>query len=221
MKVEPDAISLFPLANVVVFPRTRVPLHVFEPRYRQMTRDALEGERRIGMVAVHPEHVDQMPGDPPVFEIGCEGRIERAEPLVDGRYNLVLLGTKRFRILAEPPRPAERLYRIAQVEPLDDPVGDSQLISGQRDEITELVRRWLDQAAPERVASRVPQAVEGVDDPTFVNSLAVSLAFDAVEKQALLEANSVSERCTALAGLIRFRLAELASPGASEPGPMH
>ena len=69
-----DEIPIFPLQQVVLFPRVRCPLHIFEPRYRQLTEAALAGDRRIGMVAVRPEHANAMAGDPPVFGVGCEGR---------------------------------------------------------------------------------------------------------------------------------------------------
>src|SRR5215831_17371907 len=95
-----DAIdlALFPLANVVLFPRIHCPLHIFEPRYRQMTTDAIAGTRQIGMTTVRPEHAEQMAGDPPLFSIGCIGTIQRAQRRDDGRYDIVLFGTQRFRI---------------------------------------------------------------------------------------------------------------------------
>ncbi len=216
-----ESLPIFPLADVVVFPGARVPLHLFEPRYRQMVRDALAGERRIGMVVVRPEYLSEMPGDPPVFEIGCEGQIDRAEKLPDGRYNIDLLGTRRFRILDELPRDSRHLYRSARIEPLDEEPGDPDRVPAQRKQIIEMVRQLLEVVAPERANEISPGLFDGVEDIVFVNSLAQSLEFSAVEKQALLEANSVSDRCDGLSGLLRFRLAELGSPGASEPGPRH
>src|SRR5262249_5507316 len=109
-------LALFPLANVVLFPRIHCPLHIFEPRYRQMTTDALAGSRQIGMATVRPEHAEQMSGDPPLFSIGCAGTIRRAQRYDDGRYDIVLFGTQRFRIEHEIPREGERLYRVARVE---------------------------------------------------------------------------------------------------------
>ena len=97
-------IPLFPLDGVVLFPKARAPLHIFEPRYRQMMEAALAGTRTLGMIAVLPEHRAEMAGDPPLFEIGCAGFIEASERLADGRFNLVLHGTQRFRILRERPR---------------------------------------------------------------------------------------------------------------------
>ncbi|HEY8492570.1 MAG TPA: LON peptidase substrate-binding domain-containing protein, partial [Myxococcota bacterium] len=99
-----ETIPLFPLPNVVLFPGARVPLHVFEPRYRQMTAHALAGERRIGIVAIRPEHLSEIMGDPPLFSVGCAGLVEQATRRDDGRYDIILRGTERFRILGELPR---------------------------------------------------------------------------------------------------------------------
>src|SRR5262252_10843931 len=76
-----EEIALFPLSSVVLFPRVRTPLHIFEPRYRQMAEHALAGDRSIGMVAVPPEHVGAMAGDPPVYPVGCAGVISQAQRL--------------------------------------------------------------------------------------------------------------------------------------------
>src|SRR5262245_57325268 len=111
-----EEIALFPLSSVVLFPRVRTPLHIFEPRYRQMTEHALAGDRHIGMVAVLPEHEAGMAGDPPVYPVGCAGVISDARRLPDGRFHIVLDGVWRFRICDELARPSERLYRTARVE---------------------------------------------------------------------------------------------------------
>ena len=113
-------IPIFPLANVVLFPKLRVPLYIFEPRYRQMTREALDGARRIGMVTVRPDHIEDTAGDPPIFSIGCEGRIVQSELLADGGYNVVLLGARRFEILSEQLPDGDRLYRTAEVALLSE-----------------------------------------------------------------------------------------------------
>ena len=87
-----EELALFPLSTVVLFPRVRTPLHVFEPRYRQMTEHALGGDRRIGMVLVDAEHAAGMAGDPPVQAIGCAGTISAAQRLPDGRFHVLLDG---------------------------------------------------------------------------------------------------------------------------------
>lgn len=87
-----ESLALFPLSDVVLLPEVSVPLYVFEPRYRQMTRDALAGGHQIGMVTVRPDSVSAMAGNPPVFEIGCLGRIANAQARPDGTYQILLLG---------------------------------------------------------------------------------------------------------------------------------
>ena len=106
------ALPLFPLPNVVLFPNVFLPLHIFEPRYRAMVADALEGDRLIGMVLLRPGWEGDYEGRPPVFPTGCAGLITHHERLPDGRYNIVLRGLEKFRILDED---ASRSYRIARV----------------------------------------------------------------------------------------------------------
>ncbi len=80
-----DEIAIFPLSNVVLFPGVQAPLHLFEPRYRQMAEHVLDGDRRIGMVVVPPEHAAEMHGDPAVYPIGCAGTIGHSQRLRDDR----------------------------------------------------------------------------------------------------------------------------------------
>jgi hypothetical protein len=97
----PPTIPIFPLPNVVLFPNVFLPLHIFEARYRQMVEAALSGDRIIGMVLLRPGWEGDYEGRPPVYPIGCSGVITHAEKLDDGRYNIVLRGVERFRILEE------------------------------------------------------------------------------------------------------------------------
>jgi Lon protease-like protein len=218
-----DELAIFPLANVVLFPRIQAPLHLFEPRYRQMAEHVLDGDRRIGMVVVPAEHAADMHGDPPVYPIGCVGTIDHSQRLRDGRFNVVLVGTHRFRITAEAPRPAQRLFRIAQVETLEDPFdpADQRRVSELRQGIIELVAELARRAEPEREPPIAPELFRGVDDVGFVNSLSNSLSFEPAEKQGLLEAASVPERYERLEGLLSFRLAQLGSRGTPHPGVLH
>src|SRR5947207_5190808 len=112
-----DLLPLFPLPNVVLFPNVFLPLHIFEPRYREMVADALASDRLIGMVLLKPGWERDYEGRPPVYPIGCSGVMTHAEPLPDGRYNIVLRGVERFRIVAED---HELSYRRAAVEPIAD-----------------------------------------------------------------------------------------------------
>lgn len=209
----PDSIPIFPLANVVLFPEVRVPLHLFEPRYRAMAKDALASDQRIGMVAVRPDAVADMAGDPPVFAVGCEGIIEESQPLPDGRFNLVLRGAQCFRILAEDPPDGERLYRVARIERIAESADPEERanIAARKDEVVGLLMELLRRVAPEEAASVDAERLAEIEEVTFVNALAQSLELATPEKQALLEANSVSQRCDRLVAMLRFRLAEQAS----------
>ncbi len=90
----PPTIPLFPLPNVVLFPNVYLPLHIFEPRYREMVSDALDGDRIIGMVLLRPGWEGDYEGRPAVYPVGCAGLISHAERLSDGRYNIVLQGAR-------------------------------------------------------------------------------------------------------------------------------
>ncbi len=110
---------LFPLPNLVLFPHAILPLHIFEPRYRQMTEDALAGDRQVTIIQIRP----MAPGTPwtepaPIMDVGCLGKIVQHERLPDGRFHLLLLGRKRVRLVRELDGP--KLYRIAEATILED-----------------------------------------------------------------------------------------------------
>ena len=210
-----ELLPIFPLSNVVLFPRVKTPLHLFEPRYRQLARDVLQGDRRIGMMVVRPEHVDEMPGDPALYPIGCAGVITESHRLPDGRYNLVLLGEHRVRIVAEERRAPPRLYRIARVVRLEDPYPETERarVARLRAAIVSDVAILVRHAQPDRAHAFDPELFAGVDDEVFVNAVANAFAFPAEEKQALLEADDIPERYARLASSLSFQRLELASAG--------
>ncbi len=218
-----DELAIFPLSNVVLFPGVQTPLHLFEPRYCQMAEHVLGGDRHIGMVVVPPEHAAEMHGDPPVYPVGCAGTIGQSQRLRDGRFNVVLIGTHRFRITSEPPRPADRLYRVAQVETLEDPFEPAEQgrVAELRQRIIELVAELLPRAEPGREERIAPQLFHGVDDVGFVNSLSNAFSFEPTEKQGLLEASSIPERFERLEGLLSFRLAQQSSRGTPPSRVLH
>jgi Lon protease-like protein len=218
--LEEGLLAIFPLSNVALFPDLEVPLHIFEPRYRQMIADALAGRSRIGMVTVLPEASGDMTGDPAIFPVGCAGIITRAQQLPDGRYHLLLRGTERFRVESEPPRPDSRLYRAARVETIVDTVdpGDAARIEALRERVMALLDAL---AAAEGGDAPDPGALGAVDDVRLVNGLSNGLAFEPVEKQGLLEANSIPERFDRLAELMSFRIAEREAAGSPNSGAFH
>src|SRR3954467_6057418 len=109
---------LFPLPNLVLFPHVVQPLHVFEPRYRQMTADALGGDRLIALVLLKPGWESEYEGRPAVHPVACLGRVVADQLLPDGRYNLLLRGLSRARIVEEVD--SGKMYRGARVELLAD-----------------------------------------------------------------------------------------------------
>jgi len=220
---ELDTIPIFPLENVVLFPRVPVPLYMFEPRYRQMTADAIDEGGVIGMVTVRPEHRDEMAQDPPVFPIGCAGRISQSQRRPDGTFNVSLLGLHRFRILDEPDKPAGRLYRSAVVERLADPLPSEsrERIRSLRGEVfahvCQIVRITERSPSPEDAL----RTLDEMKDELFVNSLSQSLDFAPLEKQGLLEAETLALRFERLAGLLSFQLATLRGGAAPDRGLLH
>src|SRR5262245_14602646 len=215
-------VALFPLSNVVLFPRVKTPLHIFEPRYRQLMRDVLEADRHIGMTVVRPEQQSEMLGDPPLLPVGCCGEITEFQKRPDGRYDLVLHGVWRFRILEEEPRPAERLYRVARVQPLDDlfPEEERDRVARLRASVVENVAVLAREADSEGTRFD-PSLFAGIDDATFVNVLANAIAFPSEEKQSLLEAESIPERYARLASALSFRRAELEMRAEPSRRPLH
>jgi Lon protease-like protein len=217
------SIPIFPLQNVVLFPGVQVPLHIFEPRYRALTADALAGGRVIGMVAVAPEQAQRGGLDPALHPFGCAGAILGAEKLEDGRYNIVLEGTKRFRLDQEIPRPPEQLYRVAEVTLLDDlfdPADESRLREGRREVFSlfaELVRR----TDPAQAAEVQAELFARVDDVVFTNTFCQLLELEPLEKQTLLQTDRIAERCEQLATLLRFRLVELSGQLSSTVHKLH
>jgi uncharacterized protein len=208
---ETELLPIFPLSNVVLFPRVKTPLHLFEPRYRQLAREVLKGERRIGMVVVRPEHAEDMPGNPPIYPIGCAGLITESQRLPDGRYNLVLLGEHRVRVVGELPPDASRLYRLARVVRLEEPYPDAERerVGRLRSAIIEDVGLLVRHTQTERSHPFDPALFAGVDDETFVNAVSNAFAFPPPEKQGLLEADSIPERFARLASSLSFQRLEL------------
>ena len=198
-------VPVFPLAGALLFPRSQLPLHIFEPRYRAMVRDALAGDRLIAMV--QPKDG----GEPPaLFEIGCLGRIGTCEELDDGRFNLVLEGLSRFRIARE--AVVETPYR--QID------ADRDGFAEDEDQVLAMVQR----ADVEREAKRYADAlgymvewesVSRLDDEMLVNGIAQIAPLDVGSKQALLEAGDLAIRADLLVQFMQFQ--RMAPGGADGP----
>ena len=195
----PPAIPLFPLPNVVLFPQVFLPLHIFEPRYREMVADALAGDRIIGMALLRPGWEGDYEGRPPVYPIGCAGLISNAERLTDGRFNIVLRGLEKFRVVAED---GSRSYRVATVEPIPETSGESD-----RDELRaargRLQALLVPQPSGRGVDTKMPPSMA---DEDLINALAQYLDLEPLEKQALLEREGLLARCRSLIELLEMKV---------------
>jgi Lon protease-like protein len=201
----PLSIPIFPLPNVVLFPSVFLPLHIFEPRYREMLSDALRGDRIIGMVLLKGGR-DDIEEPPPVYPIGCVGLVSHAETLPDGRSNIILRGLQRFRIVEEA---TDLAYRRAQVEALPEVTSDTARaeIRATRSRLESLLAGRLETTGGEAM---VPG---DMGDEDLVNTLAQYLDFEPVEKQALLEREDAASRSRALVDLIEMRALLPQPPG--------
>jgi uncharacterized protein len=195
----PPIIPIFPLPNAVLFPNVFLPLHVFEPRYRDMLADALQGDRIIGMVLLRPGFESDYDGRPPVYPVGCAGLISHAERLPDGRYNIVLRGLEKFRIRSEDD---SRSYRLAQIEALAEPMAEPDRAS-LRAERRRLEALLVPQPAGRGADATVPSSMS---DDELVNALAQYLELEPVEKQALLERHGLLARCRSLIELLEMKV---------------
>lgn len=217
-------LPLFPLDAVLLFPGTRVPLHVFEPRYRRLAADALAGDRRIGLVTVRPEHHHAMAGCPPLYGVGCEGFVLRWRRLADGRFDLWLRGTERFRLVRELPPEGPRLYRCAEVEPLPEAEpGPAARSRAARERVFELIDALANRGGghARSPGPGLAERLDGLADATFANTLAQSLVLSTAERQGLLEASGPAERLEILEGVLRFQLATLEHRGAGDSHTLH
>jgi Lon protease-like protein len=124
----PPTIPIFPLPNVVLFPNVFLPLHIFESRYRDMVKDALASDRIIGMVLLQPGFEANYEGRPPVYPVGCAGVITHSEPLPDGRFNIVLRGIEKFRMVGED---ESRPYRLAHIEAVPEVANQTECAAHQ------------------------------------------------------------------------------------------
>jgi Lon protease-like protein len=211
----PFSLPIFPLPTVVLFPNVFLPLHIFEPRYRQMIADALAGDRIIGMVLLRPGYEDEYEGAPPIYTTGCSGLITHVEHLEDGKYNLVLRGLEKFTIHSEELPAAGRLYRTAVITPIDDAMG-----AGDRDELRnqrKTLQRLLQPLFSGGLSTALPDAMP---DEDLVNALAQYLEFNPVEKLALLERPGALARCRAMVELLEMK-AMIPGSGNGEPGTVH
>jgi hypothetical protein len=188
----PDVIPIFPLTGTVLMPGEVLPLHIFEPRYRAMVRDALATRKVIGMVQALPASADEDVGLAKVREVGCLGLIAQHEELPDGRFLMWLLGLERFRIDQELATAAA--YRQVRVH--YTPVESSALglagIQPLRQELRSMLPRLVD--ADDSTQSLLVRQMEEVSDTQLIALACQILELGADRKQAILEAASQIDR---------------------------
>ena len=185
-------LSIFPLPGAILYPGLQLPLHVFEPRYRALVTDSLARDRRIAMIQPQGSFEGA-----PLFQVGCVGHIGQVEALDDGRFNLVLEGVARFRLLRE----IDAATAFRQVE--------AELIVEPKDEPLSAIERAGFEREARRFASaqnyRVDwESVARLDDVSLINGVSQIAPFDAAAKQALLEADGIGARCELLVQLMQF-----------------
>ncbi|MFL0354877.1 LON peptidase substrate-binding domain-containing protein [Erythrobacter sp. GH1-10] len=185
-------LSIFPLPGAVLFPGLQLPLHIFEPRYRALVGDALVRDRRIAMIQ------PQKPVDgAPLFTVGCVGRIGEIEAMDDGRYNLILEGQSRFRVIRE--LDVTTAFRQVEAELIEDDENET-LSYAQRGGFEAEARKFADRQG----YSVDWDSVERLDDQSLINGVSQIAPFDPASKQALLEAENLSVRCELLVQLMQF-----------------
>lgn len=215
-------VPLFPLPGTVLLPGALLPLHLFEPRYRDMVAHALQGERLIAMALLRPGFEDDYAGNPPIEEHVCVGRILLEEPLADGRWNILLVGLRRARVLDED---RSRSFRLARVEVLEDPPLDDEEPEALalRDLLARVPRELVrDESRRELVVhllGQVAQPGEAVGIGTLLDLSADLLHLGVQDRQRLLVAHDVVERGRRLREVVEARVKELEAlrRGASWP----
>ncbi|MDP6706481.1 MAG: LON peptidase substrate-binding domain-containing protein [Alphaproteobacteria bacterium] len=212
-KALPERIPVFPLPGVLLLPGGRLPLNIFEQRYLDMTRDAWDSTRLIGMI--QPEDPTDSAFEPALYRVGCAGRITSFDETDDGRYIIVLTGQARFRIVTELDR--ETLYRqiVADWQPYLADLGTEDEGGVDRERLLPALHAYLTLNGIE-VEWR---AVEKAPATVLVNQLAMVCPFSPGEKQALLEAADLTERSRVMTALVEMAL--LAHQGGDTEGARH
>jgi Lon protease-like protein len=198
----PERIPVFPLPNLVFFPKTYLPLHIFEPRYRAMITDAAASGHCIGMALLKEGWESDYHDNPPIFAIGCVGRLATVQKLADGRSNILLQGIERYEIREEF---YDRPYREARIE-LKIRREAGALDAALREYILTLLHdyaRTSSEASAVEIFSR-----QTVPDDVLIHSLSSTLECTPLEKQFLLEADTLYQQARRLCDLIQFKLLE-------------
>ncbi len=187
----PSVVPIFPLPNVVLFPGTMLPLHIFELRYREMVRDSSRDDGLIGIALLQPGYEENYEGSPAIHPVGTVGRIEQLNPLPDGRYTLNLVGLERVEY---DEIPSGKLYRLARVTPRPERQADESDAAIQRAKLDLLANQALLQR--ELTGGEHPALVVNYEIPfcCAVNGACANLPVAAEIRQELLLIDDLAER---------------------------
>ena len=199
----PLILPLFPLPNVVLFPRVLLPLHIFEPRYCRMVKDVAAGDGLIGMILLRDAESCGQGDDPDTYSVGCAGRMIRQVPLPDGRSNILLQGVREF---VPRQQSRDRPYRTAEVDWLPPPPTGFELEGVIRDRLVKQIRAFV-QRAELNIEIRILED-PAIADETLINLLSFGLDLPVEEKQSLLEICDTAVRAERLIETIEFHLLE-------------
>jgi hypothetical protein len=200
----PEIIPLFPLSGVLLLPRGELPLNIFEPRYIAMVDDAVAGNRLIGVIQPMPNG-DGALAAPPLFQIGCAGRLTRFAETGDGRYLITLTGVARFRIDEElKVDTAYRQFRVNYEGYRADLLPGAGENAVDRESMVSMLRNFAEYSKLEIDWA----SIDAAPTETLVNALAMMSPFGANEKQALVEAIDLKTRAETLVALARLDMAE-------------
>ena len=200
-----EIIPIFPLPSTVFYPGTLLPLHIFEPRYRQMTTDVLKGKRKIGMALLKPNWEETYLHRPELFDIGCVGSIEKEIRHPDGKYNFTLVGLSRFRIAREV---EGKLYRLAEIDLLEEE--NEQVIDDApnliRDGLIDSYREFISLIPDSNFLKEEPNWIMGGKLSQFVDRFAYRLDLSLEQKQTFLEELDVLRRADFLRSFLNMKI---------------
>ena len=196
-------VPIFPLPNVVFFPKILLPLRIFEPRYRKMVADALTGEQKIGMVLLREGWEKDYDGTPTVFSVGCLGKMEAHERIEQDRYNILLRGLNRFEIVDFV---QQQPYRIARVRmPTDVPLPmEMKEQIRERDHFLDRFEQYLSEVMGVEVEKDMLERTGSLE--AVINQVAATLDIPVGDKQGLLQITAVADRYARLRNIIDERL---------------
>ena len=200
-------VPLFPLPNAVLFPKTPMPLYIFEERYRTMVRDIVAGDGDIVIALMREGQEFKRAGISAVHSVACLGKIETCEQLEDGKYNIVVVGVSRVRLK----RIVENTpYRLVEVELMESEtyIQDSEEILSRQKLLGDLFAQFTELAAG--MESQAAELMPGLDFESLVNMVAMTLNLSVHQKQAVLEIDSISLRCDMLIPILQQQLETLA-----------